>query len=81
MQIKRSKNRKQMSRTYSGRYKMLLYKTERERRRRDEGGGGEGGGGAAVARQTSWQRSIQTHTHTQTRRQMCINHVYSRNIE
>lgn len=41
MQIKRSKNRKQMSRTYSGRYKMLLYKTEREREEEVEKGAEE----------------------------------------
>lgn len=70
MQIKRSKIRKQMSRTYSGRYKMLLYKTERERR--DEGGGGEGGGGAT---EQLWLSKLAgsaayklTHTHTQADR-------------
>lgn len=65
MQIKRSKNWKQMSRTYSGRYKMLLYKTEREKKRwRKRWRRGRRSSRAAVARQTSWQRSIQTHTHT-----------------
>lgn len=83
MQIKRSKIRKQMSRTYSGRYKMLLYKTEREKEKRwrRRWRRGRRSNRAAVARQTSWQRSIQTHTHTHSSRQMCINHVYSRNIE
>lgn len=58
-----------------------FYIKQRERRRRDGGGGGEGGGGAAEQLWLGKLAGSAAYKLTQTRRQMCINHVYSRNIE